>query len=97
MDGKVTTAETEIAAADFALVDASLTHSTNSLGTVNAKGIFKSLNLRSTGPTELVSNTTSNDATYLKPGYLILHSGNFRVSNGELKISTILSPMTTKS
>ena len=91
-DGKVTTTETEIDAVDLALVDASLTHSTNSLGTVNAKGIFKSLNLRSTGPTELVSNTTANDATYLKPGYLILHSGNFRVSNGELKISTILSP-----
>ena len=89
-DGKVTTTETEIYTANVAL--ASLTHSANSLGTVNAKGIFKSLNLRSTGPTELVSNTTSNDATYLKSGYLILHSGNFRVSNGELKISTILSP-----
>jgi len=92
MDGKVTTTETEIEAADFALVDASLTDSANSLGTINAKGIFKSLNLRSTGPTELVSNTTANDPTYLKTGYLILHSGNFRVSNGELKISTILSP-----
>jgi len=92
MDGEVTTTETEIDAADLALVNASLTHSTNSLGTINAKGIFKSLNLRSTGPTKLVSNTTANDPTYLKPGYLILHSGNFRVSNGELKISTILSP-----